>query len=131
MPAAVNLGRSLYATGRYEETAKALRSALKRSPDYGGLQLGLARVLATAPVEGLRDGNEALGIMKEICTKSRAPEHLEILAAAQAETGDFQAAIRTVDEAIAASSDKALTQRLQRAHQSFERGVAIRAPGRE
>lgn len=97
-----NLARALSQQGRFDEVASVLRSAHDLFPRQADITLALAWVLATAPDEPLRDGGAAMGLLDPLLRKRRAPRMLDAYAAAQAATGDFAAAIRTADEAIAA-----------------------------
>jgi hypothetical protein len=65
----------------------------------------LAWLLATHPDGHLRNGKEALTYAEEACrqTGRRESNLLDILAAAQAETGQYDDAVRTASEAIDAA----------------------------
>jgi pentatricopeptide repeat protein len=97
-----NLARALSQQGRFDEAASVLRSAHDLFPRQADITLALAWVLATGPDEPLRDGRAAMGLLDPLLRKRRTPRMLDAYAAAQAATGDFAAAIRTADEAIAA-----------------------------
>ncbi|MBW2541551.1 MAG: tetratricopeptide repeat protein [Deltaproteobacteria bacterium] len=98
----INLARALSQQGRLDEAASVLRSARDLLPHQIEITLALAWVLATAPDERLRDGRAAMKLLRPLLQRRRAPRLLDAYAAAQAATGDFAAAIRTADEAIAA-----------------------------
>jgi Flp pilus assembly protein TadD len=97
-----NLARALSQQGRLDEAASVLRSARDLFPHQADIALALAWVLASAPDEQLRDGEGAMKLLNPLLQIRRAPRLLDAYAAAQAATGDFAAAIRTADEAIAA-----------------------------
>jgi Flp pilus assembly protein TadD len=97
-----NLARALSQQGRLDEAASVLRSAHDLFPRQADITLALAWVLATAPDEQLRDGGAAMRLLNPLLRERRGPWLLDAYAAAQAATGDFAAAIRTADEAIAA-----------------------------
>ena len=97
-----NLARALSQQGRLDEAASVLRSARDLFPRQARITLALAWVLATAPDEQLRDGGAAMRLLDPLLRERRGPRLLDAYAAAQAATGDFAAAIRTADEAIAA-----------------------------
>jgi tetratricopeptide (TPR) repeat protein len=88
--------------GRLEEAASVLRSAHDLFPRQADITLALAWILATAPDEQLRDGEAAMRLLNPLLRERRGPRLLDAYAAAQAATGEFAAAIRTADEAIAA-----------------------------
>jgi tetratricopeptide (TPR) repeat protein len=96
--ARVELGRSLWRLARHAEAIEALRAALRAAPDDAGAARELAWALATCPREELRDGAQALDIARRLTegAGARNPRLLDILAAAQAETGDLAGAARTM-----------------------------------
>ena len=61
----------------------------------------VAWLLSTCPQDEIRDGRRALVMAEELTATEASAEHLDTLAAAYAETGRFQDAIRTQAEAIA------------------------------
>jgi tetratricopeptide (TPR) repeat protein len=97
-----NLARALSQQGRFDEAASVLRSAHDRFPRQADITLALAWILASAPDAQLRDGEAAMKLLNPLLQEHRRPRLLDAYAAAQAATGDFEAAIRTADEAIAA-----------------------------
>jgi len=97
-----NLARALSKLGRLDEAASVLRSARDLFPRQADITLALAWILATAPDEPLRDGGAAMKLLDPLLEKRRGTQLLDAYAAAQAATGDFAAAVRTADEAIAA-----------------------------
>jgi tetratricopeptide (TPR) repeat protein len=95
-PARVELARQLQQQGSHRAAVAHLRRVLeqKRPPlDAGAI---LAWILATSEDPTVRSGTEAvqlaLGCVK--ATGAQRPDLLATLAAAYAETGDFQAAVR-------------------------------------
>jgi protein O-mannosyl-transferase len=78
------------------------REALKLDPNAPGVLNNLAWLLATHPDEALRDGAEAVRLAERAVelTARQQPFLLGTLAAACAEMGRFDDAIKTADEAI-------------------------------
>ena len=72
-------------------------------PDQAGVLNNLAWLLATCPDGAFRNGPEAVRLATRACelTKYSQPLLIGSLAAAQAESGDFQAAIATAERAAA------------------------------
>ena len=111
--AQASLGR-LYASGRgvpkdLTEAAKWYRQALEKirpDADNGNASsmIDLARLLATCDVAELRDGPGAVSYGEKVVavTDRKDPFALGALAAAYAETGQFEKAVATQQEAIAA-----------------------------
>jgi Flp pilus assembly protein TadD len=97
-----HLARALSQQGRFDEAASVLRGARRLFPRQADIALALAWVLASAPDEQLRDAGAAMKLLKPLLQKRRGPRLLDAYAAAQAANGNFAAAIRTADEAIAA-----------------------------
>lgn len=81
---------------------RCLRDGLKQVPYSAGLSNGLAWILATSPNESQRNGQEAVRLAEEACQKTQRRHHefLDTLAAAYAELGRFDGAVKTVHEAI-------------------------------
>lgn len=67
--------------------------------------MSLAWLQATAPAIELRSGTDAVQLARSWLklTENRDPLAWDVLAAAQAESGDFNAAIQSADEALARS----------------------------
>ena len=97
-----NLVGTLVRLARYGEAAGVLRLAIKHMPDHLEMANRLAYLLATCPRDDDRNGAEALQLALEICRKSkyRSVSHLNTLAAAYAETGDFERAVQSIQTAI-------------------------------
>ncbi len=83
------------------------------SPDDVMWLNNLATLLATSPVKSQRDGRRAVTLAERAVKLAKGSladsrvyfELLDTLAAAQAETGDFKAAVATQQEAIEAAPD--------------------------
>ena len=92
--------------GRPSEAVKDLETALRLDPERVEAMQDLAWLLATHPDEGVRNGARAL----ELAEKSRGESvrSLDVLAAAQAETGRTGLALQTLLQAIALASRRGL-----------------------
>ena len=87
------------------QTARAIphfRAALNAKPDHAETAGRLAWILATYPDSNLRDGQGAVQLAKKACelTAYKFAMALDALAAACAETGDFQAALTHAQKGI-------------------------------
>lgn len=97
-----SLGVLLVKQNRWDEAIETLRRGAVEHPDQVTILANLAWNLATCPVDRLRDGRVAVQLAEDLCkrTEARDPRALDILAAAYAETGNFEAAVVTVQRAI-------------------------------
>ncbi len=133
--ARVGLGLLLSRAGEHEEAVRELSAAWERDPSRlspaDRLSAGqvLAWLLATSSNPALRDGARAREIA-ETCLRSSPtppPELLETLAAASAELGDFESAVRFEEDAlksIPSSGRNDARKRLER----YRRGLPYRSP---
>jgi len=95
--ALLNLGRRATAVTDYERALKL------QSHDIGILN-NFAWLLATAPEDNLRDGRRALALATDACRQTDYKQDyiLSTLAAAYAETGDFESARKWAAQAVEA-----------------------------
>jgi tetratricopeptide (TPR) repeat protein len=80
--------------GEHEAAVADFAKALTVEPDDSPLLNNYAWVLATSPDDGVRDGRRAIELATKACdiTKYEQPHIISTLAAAYAETGDFDKA---------------------------------------
>jgi tetratricopeptide (TPR) repeat protein len=111
-----NLGVIAQARGDWLETIDRFRRAVAIGPDFVAAVTGLAWTLATAPSPAMRDGAQAntLAMRAARLTNRKNARVLDVLAAAQAAAGLFEAAVLTGEEAIGLAPDASLTLALQR-----------------
>lgn len=93
-------GRANHALKKYEEAERDFTAALKRRLNYPNLLASWAWQLATCPDETFRDGPKALQLALKANKKLVDPGHVDTLAAAYAENGQFDEAIATEKTAI-------------------------------
>lgn len=96
-----NLALLLARAERHAQAADAFRAGLAQAPNDAFMTERLAWLLATCPDDCCRDGEEALALAQRLCTGRGAenPRFLDTLAAAEAETGDYESAITTATRA--------------------------------
>jgi len=96
-------GDALLNVGQHAEAIADYEKACAIKPDDSGLLNNLAWVLATSPVDKLRNGKRALELAREACrlTEHKQAHILSTLAAAHAELGDFKAALEWSQKAVA------------------------------
>ena len=95
-------GFMLAEQGRFREAVASYRAALAADPESPDIKAEMAWLLATAPDAAARNGNEALSLARELRDRSRAQNSriADLLAAAHAECGQWDEAVRAEDEAI-------------------------------
>jgi Flp pilus assembly protein TadD len=95
------LAVELLKRGDFAEAAKQYRLLLAQRQDIPVWLNNLARILAVAADPALRNGPEALPLARRACelTHFKDPNFLNTLAAALAETGKFDEAVSTAQNA--------------------------------
>ena len=86
--------------GRYREARDRLEHDVKAFPDQLGFAHALARLLAAAPDDRVRNGARAQAILADLLKSQRTATLAETMAMAQAELGNFTDAIRWQRTAI-------------------------------
>jgi len=113
----VGLASLLAGEKQWAEAVRTLDTAHSLAPADRDLALRLAWLLATVPDDALRDGARALKLADAALSADapRRASDLNILAAACAETGDFDRAVSVTREAVSlaeAEHNKPLTEAL-------------------
>jgi tetratricopeptide (TPR) repeat protein len=95
-----NLAAAYLSQNRLAEAIGEWREALRLQPDKLATEITLGWILATAPEDNLRNGPEALEIAQRAFRAGAGRNFLtyRILAAAYAENGQFDAALKTAQE---------------------------------
>jgi tetratricopeptide (TPR) repeat protein len=116
---------------RYREARDSLADAVRLQPDQPQLRHALARLLAAAPDDSVRDGRQALAILQQVMAIDKSTLVGETLAMAYAETGDFAQAAAVQREVRTAASNAALAADVRRMSANlalYERGRPCRTP---
>jgi tetratricopeptide (TPR) repeat protein len=126
------VGDHAAAVDDYEVVAQSLGNIEDIEPterqkrEAAGAYNNLSWVLATSPVDSVRDGKRALEYGEKAARLSdyRAPHILSTLAAAYAESGDFEKAIEWSSKAveIGGDEDHAQLEQLQQELDSYKQG---------
>jgi tetratricopeptide (TPR) repeat protein len=89
-------GYAYSARGNYRQAASDFGKSVRLSPNYIPALANLAWLKATCPDASLRNGNEAIRLSIKACelSKWKKPACIFALAAAYAETGDFDQAVK-------------------------------------
>ncbi len=127
------LGTALEAQRQTKNAADAYRQALRFGPGHAQPANNLAWILATAPDDQLRNGPEAVELAKLACqsTNYREPGAMDTLAAAYAESGQFDQAVETTRKALElarAAGNQRLIEGLEGRLKLYEAGQPYRSP---
>ena len=126
----LNRGVAHVAKGDYGAAIADFNSALKIDPDFSPAYNNLAWQLATCPQAAYRDGKQAVDDATKACELSQWNNinQIDTLAAAYAEAGDFENAVKCENEVLKtvglALADIAIAKRrlsLYQAHQPYHR----------
>jgi tetratricopeptide (TPR) repeat protein len=121
---------ALLLAGRYEDSRRKLEEGLQALPRDGQLAHTLARLLASAPEDDVRDGELALRLASSVYEIKKQYETAETLAMAHAENGNFDKAIEIQRGLIAraeAEGDASRVQTLRLRLSSYQNKEAWRA----
>ena len=114
---------------RYREARDMLAEALKTYPDQPVYTHALARLLAAAPDNLLRDGPRAMTLMQALSNEQQHIDTGETMAMALAEVGRYDEAAAWQREAIAAAKQRGRADSVQRMTERL-RAYERRAPWR-
>jgi tetratricopeptide (TPR) repeat protein len=97
-----NLAMSLWGLGKIPEAVEQYKQILEMKPNWATAANSLAWILATGRNEDIRNGKEAIRWAMVACKGEgrKNPEYLDTLAAAYAEAGRFEQAVRTAKKSI-------------------------------
>jgi tetratricopeptide (TPR) repeat protein len=123
------LGSALVFQGKRDEAMAEYRAALAINPDWAAALNDLAWILATDSSEAVRNGQEAVRMAERACqtTRYREPQFLGTLAAAYAEAGRFDDAVKTGEQARALANsmgNAGLAKRNEQLIQLYRAGKA-------
>jgi len=124
-------GMALARLGRYREARDWFVDAANRYPDRPEFQHALARLLAAAPDDTVRDGRRAQAIVKGLIANQNTLDLGETLAMSLAEQGQFADAVaiqRGVMDAARQAGFASEATRMAANLQRYERGQPCREP---
>jgi tetratricopeptide (TPR) repeat protein len=100
-------GSAYFKKGNYKAAVSSFEKAIQLYPNSDQALWGLAWVRATCPESSLRNGKEAIRMSMRACelTKWKEPGEILMLAAAYAETGDFDKAVKYQTQGMKVESE--------------------------
>lgn len=108
LPAIHNIAMTQASRGEHAEAIAYLRKGLEIAPNSSRLVAALAWELATSPEDELRNGAEAVQLAQRVYSAfPNQPQMIDIMAAALAESGDFDNAVKLMEQLTAASGANA------------------------
>lgn len=118
----IALAESLLRLGKTDQALRQYRRLFKIDQDNTRAANNLAWYLATLPDARLRSGGEAVSLARMICERTdfRQPSYLSTLAAAYAEVGRFDEAVRTATQAGKMAHDRGQETLARRTRQRIE-----------
>jgi len=124
----INWGAALRESGRFEQAAVHFEEALRLEPDNYRAWNHMAWLLATCPDAQVRDGKRAVELAERASwtTGYEDSAALDTLAAAYAELGDFDEAIRWQEKAVQLAPDHKV-DRLRGRLEIYRSGKPFRA----
>ncbi len=132
--AAFGEAMTLVVLHRWADARARLEQAAQVHPDDSGVAHALARLLAAAPDERVRDGARALALADRLASQGRTLELGETMAMALAEVGAFDRAAALQRDLVTGAGRAglpAVVPRLQENLRRYERGEACRTPWSE
>ena len=132
----MNLATALQAQGKVTEAIALYQQILDRDPDTLDALNNLAWIYSTYPDQQYRHGSRAVELATRLCgrTKYQIPAYLDTLAAAFAESGDFERAVAIVQTATrlaVASGQESLARQLETRLVLFRDDKPYREPVRD
>ena len=116
---------------RWREARARLERAAEARPGDLGVEHALARLLAAAPDERVRDGERALSLVDRLASRGRTLDLGETMAMALAEVGAYARAAALQRDLITGARRAGVTDAIRRLEvnlRRYERGEACRTP---
>jgi tetratricopeptide (TPR) repeat protein len=116
---------------RYREARAWLEESARVQPDRPELSHALARLLAAAPEDSVRDGARAMALVQELMKSARTTAVGETMAMALAELGQFTQAMDVQRDVMAAAEQAGMVRDVRRMKNNlsrYERRQPCRTP---
>ena len=127
--ARAHLANVLAEQGKTLDAVEHYREILKHNPNSHGVAMKLAWCLCTCPDENVRDSVAAIDLATGVAeaTRRRSPMVLDVLAAAYASAGQFEKALKIIDEATElVDANSAFQKVLSKRRELYHRRQPIR-----
>lgn len=124
---------ALVAARQYRAARDVLAEATRMQPDRAEFALALARLLAAAPDDRVRDGQQAIAIVDELFKTHKSTDVGETMAMALAELGDYDRAAAIQRGVLSAARQAGFDQDVHRMSDNlrlYERRQPCRTPWR-
>ena len=130
MEARIGHAMTLASAGRYSEARDRFQQCMKEFPEQPSFSHGLARLLATAPDDRVRDGGAAMALVQQLLQKGRTPDLGETMAMALAEMGEYDRAAALQRDLMRSAENAKVTvpARLAANLRLYEQGRPSRTP---
>jgi tetratricopeptide (TPR) repeat protein len=119
---------------RYQAARDVLTEGMKLHPDQPAIAHALARLLAAAPDDRVRDGRRAMVVMQSLLKMPRSTDLGETMAMTLAELGQYEEAVAWQHEAMAAAERGGRADLVQRMAENlglYQRHMPCRTPWRD
>lgn len=116
---------------RYDEARDRLTRGMRTNPEQSMFKHALARLLAAAPDDSVRDGRQALTLVEELLENQQNIGLGETAAMALAELGEYAQAVMVQRDVMAAAEQAGfgdVVERLEGNLRLYERGDPCRTP---
>ena len=119
VPAQLGYALALVDMRRYQDARAWLTEAVERHPDQPDVAHALARLLAAAPDDRVRDGRRAMAIVQGLLKDQKGTDLGETMAMAFAELGEYERAAAVQRGVMAAARDAGLQQAVLRMEENL------------
>jgi tetratricopeptide (TPR) repeat protein len=108
--------------GDYDKAIADYNEAIRLDPTFDSAYSGLARLLAVGPDANVRNGTKAVEYAKKACelTEWKTPRDFDTLAAAYAEAGDFDNAVKWETKYLESNPPKDASERARQRLSLYE-----------
>jgi tetratricopeptide (TPR) repeat protein len=118
--ASMGAALALVRARRYQEARDRLQEAMQLQPDHPEFAHALARLLAAAPDDRVRDGQRSMELIQQLFKENKSTDLGETMAMTFAELGDFREAAAIQRGVMAAAQKAGLQDAVRRMASNLE-----------